>query len=82
MMATATKNKVTLIDKFMIFLATNPMGTALKVGIGASLGWVINNVSSLNLNPADQAVVIMLTNVAINALNPHDARYGDTNVQQ
>ena len=58
------------------WLAKHPLGTAFKVGIGAGLAWVLNNATSLNLSPAQTAVVIMMVNIGINALNPQDARYG------
>jgi len=66
------------------WLAKHPLGTAFKVGVGAGLAWVLNNAASLNLDPAQTAVVIMIVNVGINALNPQDARYGKgkSNVQQ
>jgi hypothetical protein len=63
-------------DKVLKFLAKNPLGTAAKVGIGAALVYVVDNIGSFNFNPAVAALVIAGVNMAINWLNPHDARYG------
>jgi len=63
-------------EKVLKFLAKNPLGTAAKIGIGAALAYVLDNISSFNFNPAVAALVIAGVNMAINALNPHDPRYG------
>jgi hypothetical protein len=63
-------------EKVLKFLAKNPLGTAAKVGIGAALVYVVDNIGSFNFNPAVAALVIAGVNMAINALNPHDPRYG------
>jgi hypothetical protein len=75
-MTTPTAAPMGLKDRALKWLAVHPIGTALKVGLGAALAWVLNNVASLNLNPTETAAVIMAVNVAINALNPQDTRYG------
>jgi hypothetical protein len=67
---------VGLKDRVLQWLAVHPIGTAVKVGVGAGLAWVLNNIASLNLNPTETAAVIMVVNIAINALNPQDTRYG------
>jgi hypothetical protein len=63
-------------DKFLKFLAKSPLGTATKVGIGAALAYVIDNIASFNLNPSISVALIALVTMAINWLNPHDSRYG------
>jgi len=63
-------------DKVLKFLAKNPLGTAAKVGIGAALAYVVDNIASFNLNPSISVAIIALVTMAINWLNPHDNRYG------
>jgi hypothetical protein len=63
-------------DKFLKFLAKSPFGTATKVGIGAALAYVVDNIASFNLDPAISVAIIALVTMAINWLNPHDSRYG------
>lgn len=63
-------------DKFLKFLAKSPFGTAAKVGVGAALAYIVDNISSFNLNPSIAVAIIALTTMAINWLNPHDPRYG------
>jgi len=65
-------------DKFLKFLFHNPLGTALKVGLGAGLVFIVDNVGSFNLDPATTVIVIAVVNVIINAINPHDPRYNNT----
>jgi hypothetical protein len=64
------------MHKILTWLATNPLATAVKIGAGAALSWVLENIGSFNFAPATSAVVIAATTVAINALNPADKRYG------
>lgn len=63
-------------EKVLKFLAKNPLESAIKVGIGAGLVYIVDNISSFNLDPTISIVVIALVTTAINALNPHDPRYG------
>jgi len=63
-------------EKVLNFLAKHPLGTAIKVGLGSALVYVVDNISSFNLAPAASAIVITLVTIAINAINPHDSRYG------
>lgn len=64
------------MNKVLKWLAANPLGTAVKVGIGAAFDWVLENIGSFNFSPVVSAAVIALITVAINALNPQDPRYG------
>lgn len=65
------------MNKFFKFLATNPVGTALKVGAGAALVWLIDNAGSLNLPPVVQVAIVAAAPVLINYINPADGRYGN-----
>jgi len=65
-------------DKFLKFLFHNPLGSAVKVGLGAGLVFVVDNIGSFNLKPAESVIVIAVVNILINALNPHDPRYNST----
>jgi hypothetical protein len=64
------------MKSFLKWLATSPVATALKIGLGAALGWTLDNVAGLNLGPLLTPVVIALVTIAINALNKQDTRYG------
>jgi len=63
-------------NKVLSWLANNPLATAVKIGAGAALSWILENIASFNFTPATSALVIAATTVAINALNPADKRYG------
>ena len=64
------------MKKFLKWVATSPLATAVKVGLGAGLSWLIGNIGEFNLSPAVTALIIAVVTVAINALNPQDNRYG------
>jgi hypothetical protein len=68
------------VKKFKIWLAHSPLASALKIGVGAALVYIIDNVASFNLGPAWTAVVISIVTVLINFVNSEDNRYGVTNV--
>lgn len=68
------------MKKFKVWLAHSPIASALKIGVGAALVYIIDNVSSFNLGPAWTAVVISVVTVLINFVNSEDKRYGVTNV--
>ena len=68
------------MNKFLHWLATSPLATALKIGAGAGLAWLLNNVGGLNLGPVVTPIVIATVTIAINALNKQDARYGKKSV--
>jgi len=67
------------VKKFKVWLAHSPIASALKIGVGAALVYIIDNVSSFNLGPAWTAVVISVVTVLINFVNSEDKRYGVTN---
>jgi uncharacterized membrane protein YgaE (UPF0421/DUF939 family) len=66
------------MKKFLKWIATSPLATAVKVGIGAGLSWLISNIGEFKLSPAVTALIIAVVTVVINALNPQDNRYGVT----
>ena len=68
------------MKKFKVWLAHSPRASALKIGVGAALVYIIDNVASFNLGPAWTAVVISVVTVLINFVNSEDKRYGVTNV--
>ena len=68
------------MKKFKVWLAHSPIASALKIGVGAALVYIIDNVASFNLGPAWTAVVISVVTVLINFVNSEDKRYGVTNV--
>lgn len=68
------------MKKFKVWLAHSPIASALKIGVGAALVYIIDNVGSFNLGPAWTAVVISVVTVLINFVNSEDKRYGVTHV--
>lgn len=64
------------MKKVLKWLANNPLGGGIKIGISASLTWALENIGSFNFNPLTSAIIIAAITVAINALNPQDPRYG------
>jgi hypothetical protein len=64
------------LDRFLFWLAASPLGSAFKVGLSASLVWVVENVGSLSLEPVVQIALTAALPVLINWLNPQDWRYG------
>jgi hypothetical protein len=68
------------MKKFKVWLAHSPLASALKIGVGAALVYLIDNAASFNLGPAWTAVVISVVTVLINFINSEDKRYGVTHV--
>jgi hypothetical protein len=66
------------IKDFGIWLADSPLGGMFKAGLGASLVWVLDNVSSFDLAPVVIVALGAALPVAINYLNNMDLRYGST----
>lgn len=64
------------MNKVLDFLANNPVGTALKVALGAVLVWGLDNLASFDLPPVVAVFVTAFTPALINYLNPGDGRYG------
>jgi len=68
------------MKKFKVWLAHSPLASAVKIGVGAALVYLIDNVGSFNLGPAWTAVVISVVTVLINFINSEDKRYGVSHV--
>lgn len=68
------------MKKLKVWLAHSPLASAVKIGLGAALVYLIDNVASFNLGPAWTAVVISVVTILINFVNPEDKRYGVTHV--
>jgi hypothetical protein len=64
------------MKKFLLWLAHSPVAEAGKIGLGAGCAWLLNNITSLNLAAEYQAIVVAVITIIIDALNPHDNRFG------
>ena len=65
------------MEKFLSWLANSPLASALKIGLAASLGWLLANPDVLNIHPAAAIAFTAALPVIINWLNPDDLRYGN-----
>lgn len=65
-----------MADKFMAWLATSPLATAFKVGLAASLGYILAEPDILGVPPIVAVGIVAAIPVVINWLNPVDTRYG------
>jgi len=64
------------MKNFLLWLAHSPLAEAAKIGLGAGCAWLLNNITSLNLAAEYQAIVVAIVTIIIDALNPHDPRFG------
>jgi len=64
------------MKKFLKWLASSPTASALKIVLGGSLAVVINQIDSFNLPPAIALLIVAVIPLVIDALNPHDPRFG------
>ena len=64
------------MDKFIVWLASSPIASALKVGVAASLGYVLANPEMLNVPPIVVVGIVAAIPTLINWFNPADDRYG------
>lgn len=65
-----------MADKFMAWLATSPLASAFKVGLAASLGYILAEPDILGVPPIVAVGIVAAIPVIINWLNPEDGRYG------
>lgn len=65
-----------MADKFMAWLATSPLASAFKVGLAASLGYILAEPDILGVPPIVAVGIVAAIPVVINWLNPVDTRYG------
>lgn len=64
------------MEKVLSWFALSPLSTAARVGIGAALVFVLDNVASFNLDPAVQVLVVAVVSTALRWANPKDGAYG------
>lgn len=64
------------MNRFLTWLATSPLASAVKVGAAASLGYVLADPDILGLPPVAVVGIVAGLPVLINWLNPADTRYG------
>jgi uncharacterized protein YacL len=69
------------MEKFKIWLATTPLGSFVKVMLGAVLGALLSYVPSSTFNPLVIALTAAVVPVLINFLNDADTRYGKGKVE-
>lgn len=65
------------MDKFFKWLSDSPLASAFKVGLAASLGYVLADPDILGVPPVVAVAVVAAIPVIINWLNPEDTRYGN-----
>lgn len=65
-----------MTDKLFAWFATSPLSTAARVGVGAALVFILDNVTALNLSPAMQVIVVAAVSSAMRYFNPADGVYG------
>lgn len=63
-------------SRVMAWLAASPLASALKVAAGQFLAWAVDNVAGLGFAPAVNVLIGAVLVVALNWVNPEDARYG------
>lgn len=68
--------KLSAWESFQVWFAKSPLGTALRVGIGAAAAWALDNIAAFDLSPVVSAVVIAAVSALLRALNPKDSAYG------
>jgi hypothetical protein len=64
------------MKKFLKWLASSPTASALKIVLGGSLAIAVDYIDSFNLPPTVALLITALVPLAIDALNPHDPRFG------
>ena len=65
-----------MIDKFLAWLAVSPLASAFKVGLAATLGYILADPDIMGLPPILAVGVVAALPVLINWINPADYRYG------
>lgn len=71
--------KLSWWDRFLLWFATSPLGTALRVGVGSAAAWILDNVASFSKDPVVTTVIIAVVSALLRALNPKDPAYGRKN---
>ncbi|CAB4194580.1 hypothetical protein UFOVP1264_35 [uncultured Caudovirales phage] len=65
------------MNKFLDFLANNPVGSAIKVALGGVLGVALQNIDQFGIPAQIIPILMILVPPVINYLNPADTRYGN-----
>lgn len=65
-----------MTEKVLSWFATSPLSTAARIGIGAALVFILDNVTAFNLPPASQVLVVAVVSSALRWFNPKDGVYG------
>lgn len=65
-----------MTDKIFTWFATSPLATSARIGIGAALTYIIDNIGGFNLDPAVQVVIVAAVSTALRYFNPADGIYG------
>lgn len=65
-----------MTDKIFSWFATSPLATAARIGIGAALTYIIDNIGGFNLPPATQVMIVAAVSTALRYFNPKDGVYG------
>jgi hypothetical protein len=64
------------MKKFLKWLASSPTASALKIVLSGSLAVLINQIDSFDLPPVIALLIVAVIPLVIDALNPHDPRFG------
>lgn len=65
-----------MTDKLFSWFATSPLSTAARIGVGAALAFIIDNIGGFNLTPPQQVLVVAAVSSAMRWFNPADGVYG------
>lgn len=63
-------------NPILVWLAKSPLSTGVRIGIGAALVYIIDNVGAFNLDPATQVALVAAVSTALRWVNPEDKNYG------
>jgi len=66
-------------EKFEDWLAVSPIGSFLKISLGAALGALLSWLLTADVHPLIMAIGAAVIPIAINMINPQDPRYGTVN---
>jgi hypothetical protein len=64
------------MENFLIWLASSPLASFVKIFGAGVLGWFVVNIDSMSIHPAVAIGLASALPIIINWLNPTDSRYG------
>ena len=64
------------MENFLIWLASSPLASFVKIFGAGVLGWFVANIDSMNIHPAVAIGLASALPIIVNWLNPTDQRYG------